>query len=100
MQVRLQRGVQKCALLNRCAVAAETYLESADMPLIDKDASNAVVYQVPIKSTQSGYKFVFDLHMLQGGDKWTLESNGKAIKNYDTSDLRMTIVYRCCSPYT
>jgi hypothetical protein len=27
-------------------LAAETYLESADMPLIDKDANNAVVYEV------------------------------------------------------
>jgi hypothetical protein len=27
-------------------LSAETYLESADMPLIDKDANNAVVYEV------------------------------------------------------
>ena len=35
-----------------------------------------------------------DVCALQGDEKWTLESNGKAVKTYDTSDLRMTIVYR------
>ena len=30
----------------------------------------------------------------QGEDKWSLESNGKAVKSYGTDDLRMTIVYR------
>ncbi len=30
----------------------------------------------------------------QGDDKWSLESNNKMIRSYDTNDLRMTIVYR------
>lgn len=41
-----------------------------------------------------GLRVCIDVCALQGGEKWTLESNGKAMKTYDTKDLRMTIVYR------
>ena len=63
------------------------------MPLIDKDASNAVVYQVCVSDMRWGVAFVLTC-ALQGDEKWALESNGKAVKTHDTSDLRMTIVYR------
>jgi hypothetical protein len=63
------------------------------MPLIDKDANNAVVYQV----APACLLFCFlwrDVLARQGEDKWNLESNGRAVKSYGTDDLRMTIVYR------
>ena len=35
-----------------------------------------------------------DMPATQGDDKWSLESNNKMIRSYNTNDLRMTIVYR------
>ncbi len=63
------------------------------MPLIDKDANNAVVYQVTPACPLFGFLWR-DMLARQGDDKWNLESNGKAVKSYGTDDLRMTIVYR------
>ncbi|CAJ0566599.1 unnamed protein product, partial [Mesorhabditis spiculigera] len=54
--------------------AATIYYPHRQPPIMDKSADNKLVYQ--------------------GADKWTLTSNGNALKTFKTDDLRMTIVYR------
>jgi hypothetical protein len=46
MQVLLLPSLRLLFLMFSRAAAAETYMESAEMPLLDKDASNAIVYKV------------------------------------------------------
>ena len=54
--------------------AAAIYSPERAPPVMDKSASNRLEYQ--------------------GNEKWLLKSNDKVLQEYETSDLRITIVYR------
>ena len=54
--------------------AARQYMPESPLPIINKDKNNKIVYM--------------------GGGKWSLEADGEKIRDYDTDDIRMTIVYR------
>ncbi|CAE6911887.1 folD [Symbiodinium sp. CCMP2592] len=54
--------------------AAGVFRPSVKAPLLDKDKDNALFYV--------------------GDEKWQLRSNGEVLQIYNSSDLRMTIVYR------
>lgn len=54
--------------------AAGVFRPSVKAPLLDKDKDNALFYV--------------------GDEQWQLRSNGEVLQTYNSSDLRMTIVYR------
>ena len=54
--------------------AARQYMPESPLPLINKDKNNKLVYV--------------------GDGKWSLESDGEKLRDYETDDIRMTIVYR------
>ena len=54
--------------------AAGVYKPDISPPTMDKDKNNALFYV--------------------GDEKWHLKEDDKILRKYDTSDLRMTIVYR------
>lgn len=54
--------------------AAGVYKPEISPPTLDKDKNNALFYV--------------------GDEKWHLKEDDKILRKYDTSDLRMTVVYR------